>query len=146
MKTLLRLLPLFALALTLTACGGDPAPTDDAPAQDATGAMQGAPPAAPAVAQPRLEGGVQVIEITVGEQGYQPQRIALQAGVPARLIFTRTVDSACAEEVQVPAFGVGKTSLPLGEARAVEFTPAEAGEFEFVCGMDMMRGTLVVEV
>ena len=32
----------------------------------------------------------------------------------------------------------------IGEAVAVEFTPSESGEGDFVCGMDMQRGTIAV--
>lgn len=101
-------------------------------------------PPAPAVAP--VEDGVQTAAVTVGPDGFAPDRIALRAGVPARLVFTRTTDRTCATEVQVPSFGVGKTALPLDEAVAVTFTPTEAGTFAFTCGMGMMRGTLVVTV
>ena len=33
---------------------------------------------------------------------------------------------------------------PLGEPVAIEFTPTETGEVQFVCGMDMQRGTIAV--
>ena len=36
------------------------------------------------------------------------------------------------------------TDLPLNESVAVEFTPTEGGEFEFVCGMDMQRGSIMI--
>ncbi|MEM8558043.1 MAG: cupredoxin domain-containing protein, partial [Bacteroidota bacterium] len=81
----------------------------------------------------------------VGPRGYDPISIELQAGVPARLVFTRTIESACAEEIQAPDFAVPVTDLPLGEPVAIEFTPDEAGTFSYVCGMDMMRGTVVVQ-
>lgn len=73
-----------------------------------------------------------------------PARLTLAAGVPARLVMTRTVENTCATEIQVPAYGVAKTALPLNEPVAIEFTPTAAGEVEFVCGMNMQRGTIVV--
>lgn len=91
-----------------------------------------------------VEDGVQTAEVAVGPSGFAPREIRLQAGVPARLVFTRTTDRTCATEVQVPAFGVEKTALPLNEEVVIAFTPGEAGTFAFSCGMDMMRGTLVV--
>jgi plastocyanin domain-containing protein len=36
------------------------------------------------------------------------------------------------------------TDLPLNEPVAIEFTPDESGEFEFVCGMDMQRGSIMI--
>jgi plastocyanin domain-containing protein len=35
--------------------------------------------------------------------------------------------------------------LPLNEPVVVEFTPRSAGEIGFVCGMNMLRGTVVVQ-
>ena len=99
---------------------------------------------ASATAVAAVENGVQTVAVTVGPGGFAPDRVALRAGVPARLVFTRTTDRTCATEVQVPSLGVGKTALPLDEAVVVTFTPTEAGTFAFTCGMGMMRGTLIV--
>lgn len=92
-----------------------------------------------------LVDGVQVVRIEVTASGYRPQRIQLQEGVPTRLIFHRTVEGECPEQVQIPDFGVEKTTLPLNQDHAVEFTPTKSGEFTFACSMDMLQGTLVVE-
>jgi hypothetical protein len=45
----------------------------------------------------------------------------------------------------LPDLGVEKTDLPLGEAVTIEVTPEEAGTFRFACGMDMVRGTILVK-
>jgi len=34
--------------------------------------------------------------------------------------------------------------LAVGETVVVEFTPTEAGEIAFACGMDMLRGKVIV--
>jgi hypothetical protein len=96
------------------------------------------------VASARMVDGVQVVEIEAGRMGYAPKQVALEAGVPARLVFTRTVESECSSQVKIPAFDVPVTDLPLNEPVAVEFTPTESGTFEFVCGMDMQRGSLMI--
>lgn len=96
------------------------------------------------VLHPKMIDGVQVVEITVTPAGYSAKQIALEAGVPTRLVFTRTVDGGCMHQVQIPHFGVEATDLPLDEAVAIEFTPDEGGTFSFACGMDMMMGTLLV--
>lgn len=127
------------LVLTLAACQSETAPEPVAESPEA------APEAAPEVPQVRMEDGVQVVEIHVGQMGYEPREIPLQAGVPARLVFTRTVDNECSAQVQIPAFGVEKTDLPMNEPTAIEFTPDETGEFQMVCGMDMVDGTLIVQ-
>ena len=87
--------------------------------------------------------GVQVVEIEAGQMGYQPRQVHLEAGVPARLVFTRTVEDDCSQRITLPAYDIER-DLPLNEAVAIEFTPAEAGDLEFVCGMDMQRGTIAV--
>jgi plastocyanin domain-containing protein len=88
---------------------------------------------------------VQRAEITVLPGGYEPSAIALEAGVPAELVFTRPAEAGCGDEVQIPDFGVEKTTLPVGEAVTVRFTPEEPGTYTFTCGMNMLRGTLLVE-
>ena len=88
---------------------------------------------------------VQVAEVTIGPNGYQPKQIVLEAGVPARLVFTRTTDGTCIKQIQIPAFGIEKTDLPLNEAVTFEVTPEKAGTFTFACGMDMMTGTILVK-
>lgn len=96
------------------------------------------------VAAATLTDGVQVIAIRVGPGGYEPSAIELEAGIPAQLVFTRTSGSGCMNQVQIPDLGVGKTDLPLDEAVTVAITPDEAGTFRFACGMDMVRGTILV--
>lgn len=128
--------------LTLAACGGEPG--DPEPVDADEGAMQGTPPT-PAPTEPELVDGVQVVEIEAGPTGFEPRAVRLEAGVPARLVFTRTVASECSSQVTVPAFDVPVTDLPLNEPVAVAFTPTESGDFEFVCGMGMQRGALLVQ-
>jgi hypothetical protein len=91
------------------------------------------------------EGGtnVQTAIVTVGEQGYEPVTVNLRAGIPARITFVRTTDKTCGTEVVFPSLGI-KRALPLNEPVVVEFTPAGAGDLAFACGMNMLRGTVVV--
>ncbi|MBI3160091.1 MAG: cupredoxin domain-containing protein [Chloroflexi bacterium] len=88
-------------------------------------------------------GGVQEVAITV-KGGYSPDVIVLRCGQPARLNFTRQESGMCSEQVVFPAFGKN-AHLPEGKTVAVEFTPEEAGEFDFHCQMNMLRGKLIVE-
>jgi plastocyanin domain-containing protein len=82
--------------------------------------------------------------VAVTEQGFEPARVTLQAGVPARLIITRTTDNTCGTEVVVPSLGVKRT-LPLNTPVTIEFTPAKAGDITFSCGMNMLKGVVVVQ-
>jgi plastocyanin domain-containing protein len=87
--------------------------------------------------------GVQEIRVTV-KGGYAPDVIAVRAGQPVRLDFYRDETAACSEQVVFRDFGVIR-DLPAYETTPVEFTPEEPGEYTFTCGMNMMRGKLVVE-
>jgi plastocyanin domain-containing protein len=95
-------------------------------------------------AQPQIEGGVQIVEISVGKMGYTPGNVELKANQPVRLLFTRTEDGGCTGTVKIPEYGVDATELPLNEQVAIEFTPTEAGSFTWTCSMDMLTGTLLV--
>ena len=87
---------------------------------------------------------VQTARISVGEQGYDPSRVTIHAGVPTRLTFVRATDKTCGTAVVFPSLNI-RRELPLNRPVEVEFTPQEAGNIEFVCGINMLRGTLVVQ-
>ncbi|NBC01789.1 MAG: hypothetical protein GVY15_13135 [Bacteroidetes bacterium] len=87
----------------------------------------------------------QVIEIDVTNRGYAPAQIELTAGVPTRLVVTRTGDSACASQLQIPDMDIAPTDLPLDKSVEFAFTPTEEGTYAFTCGMDMLTGTLSVQ-
>jgi multidrug efflux pump subunit AcrA (membrane-fusion protein) len=87
---------------------------------------------------------VQTARITVREQGYQPSRVTLRAGIPARLTFMRTTDKTCGTAVTFPSLNI-RRELPLNQPVEIEFTPQQPGDIGFVCGVDMLRGTVVVQ-
>jgi P-type Cu+ transporter len=95
------------------------------------------------VQEAELRGAVQEIEIAV-RGGYSPDLIRVQRGVPVRLIFNRQENSDCSSRVVFPDFQVSKTLAAFGRT-AVEFTPEASGEFGFVCGMNMLHGTVIVD-
>jgi plastocyanin domain-containing protein len=95
------------------------------------------------VAAATNEEGVQEIKVTV-KGGYSPDRIVVREGVPVRLNFYRDETSSCSEEVVFGDFGIARR-LPPFKTTSIEFTPDKAGEFTFTCGMNMMRGKLVVD-
>jgi cobalt-zinc-cadmium efflux system membrane fusion protein len=96
----------------------------------------------PAAEQRAVGAAVQTATISLGEKGYDPSRLTLRAGVPVRLTFIRTTDKTCGTEITFPSLGL-KRPLPLNEPVAIEFTPT-AGELAFTCGMNMLKGTIVV--
>ncbi|HVK03059.1 MAG TPA: cupredoxin domain-containing protein [Armatimonadaceae bacterium] len=96
-----------------------------------------------AVAARAVAGGVQEVNVTV-KGGYAPDVIVVKQGQPVRLNFYRDETSSCSEQIVFGDFGVAR-DLPAYETTPVEFTPEKAGEFVFTCGMNMLRGKLVVQ-
>jgi plastocyanin domain-containing protein len=86
---------------------------------------------------------VQTARIEINAQGYQPAAVKLQRGVRARVTFVRTTDATCVKDIVLPDLGLQR-ALPLNEPVVVSFTPKRKGSFTFVCGMNMMRGELIV--
>jgi plastocyanin domain-containing protein len=96
----------------------------------------------PAVAA-AASNGVQEVRIVV-KGGYTPDTIVVQAGKPVRLQFYRDETADCSERLVLEEFGID-VALPAFQTTAVEFTPTAAGEFPFRCGMNMLKGVVVVE-
>ncbi len=89
------------------------------------------------------EAGVQQIKVTV-KGGYSPDVIVVKEGIPVRLEFYRDEASSCTEQVVFGDFGIAK-DLPAFQTTPIEFTSDKIGEFTFACGMNMVRGKLIVE-
>ena len=87
--------------------------------------------------------GVQEVRVVV-KGGYTPDTIVVRAGQPVRLQFYRDETADCSDRVVFEDFGID-AALPAFQTTAVEFTPEQAGEFRFRCGMNMLKGLLVVE-
>lgn len=114
---------LLCLSLSLAGCGEDEA--------------------APATGSESESAG-QRVEVSVGGSGYEPSEVQATAGQPLTLVFTRTTDEGCGQELVIASQDI-RRDLPLNEAVEVTFTPTEAGELRFTCGMDMYDGTIVVQ-
>ncbi|HET9455678.1 MAG TPA: cupredoxin domain-containing protein [Gemmatimonadaceae bacterium] len=99
--------------------------------------------AAPAPTGTGGAAGVQRVAITV-DGGYSPNTVRVKAGQPVQLVFDRKDTSSCSEEIVFPDFGV-RRFLPTGKETVIEVTPAKPGRYEFMCGMSMLRGSLVAE-
>ena len=95
------------------------------------------------VAATVTESGTQEINVTV-KGGYSPDVIVVKKGAPVRLNFYRDETSSCSEQVVFGDFGIAK-DLPAFKTTPVEFTPDKTGEFIFACGMNMLRGKLIVQ-
>ena len=90
-----------------------------------------------------LAHGVQEVRVLV-KGGYTPDTIVVQAGKLVRLQFYRDETADCSARVVFEEFGIN-AELPAFQTTPIEFTPRKEGEFPFRCGMNMLRGLLVVE-
>lgn len=86
----------------------------------------------------------QSVRIEVAAGGYRPEEFSLKKGVPARVTFIRKTEDECGEEVVFPNYNI-RRKLPLNRAVTIAFTPRKSGTFNFACGMDMMRGKVIVQ-
>ena len=96
-----------------------------------------------AVAASEAAGGVQEVKITV-KGGYSPDVVVVRQGRPVRLDFYRDETASCSEQLILGDFGIAR-DLPAYQTTPVEFTPDRAGEFTWTCGMNMLRGKLIVQ-
>lgn len=85
---------------------------------------------------------VREIEVVV-EGGYKPKRIEVQKGERVRLRFVRKEHGPCTREVLFPKLDI-RRELPTNQPVVIELPALEAGEYEFKCGMNMIKGAVVV--
>ena len=87
------------------------------------------------------------LEVTVTENGFEPDKLTVPRGKPVTLVFTRKTDKTCAKEVVLDT-GDGqriKKDLPLDTPVELVATFPTAGELKYACGMDMVTGVLTVQ-
>lgn len=83
-----------------------------------------------------------IVDITV-DGGYTPGVISIPKDKKITLRLTRKDPSNCLEEIVIPSFKV-RRYLPLNKEVEIPLTPKETGTFEFVCGMNMFHGKIIV--
>ena len=89
------------------------------------------------------EGTVQ--ELTVDVSGeFSPANFTVRKGQPVRMHFKRGDQPTCADEVVFPDLKI-RQKLAANQTTTIEFTPQKEGTMRFACGMDMMKGILVVQ-
>ncbi len=82
------------------------------------------------------------LAIEVGATGYQPAEVGAAAGQPVRLVFTRTSDEGCGQQLVFPDLNL-RRDLPLDTPVAVDVTMPASGRLTFTCGMNMYVGAVV---
>jgi plastocyanin domain-containing protein len=106
------------------------------------GLAVGSPAPVHAEAKPETQKTVREVEITV-KGGYQPGRIELRQGEHVRLKFVRKEYNNCTREVVFPKLDI-KRELPTNKPVLIDLPLLAPGEYEFHCGMNMIKGLLVV--
>lgn len=81
--------------------------------------------------------GTQLIEMTVSGYDYAPNHFTVQAGTPVQWRIDAREAAGCGRLIMAPALGV-RELLSDEAPTTITFTPEEAGEFVFNCGMGMM--------
>ncbi len=99
-------------------------------------------PAPASPSQPSAPSSAARVAVTVDGQGYHPATVTLPAGRPATIVFTRTSDQGCGQQVVFPSLNI-RRDLPLNEPVEVALTPT--GTIAFTCGMNMLRGSVVAQ-
>ena len=115
------------LALVLVGCQK---PRAEAPTPDAS--------------SPVASSGVQEVQLTVTDAGFQPAEVTVAKDRPIRLTVTRKTNQTCATEIVFKEIEV-KKDLPLDQAVTIDLPPQPGGTLNYACGMDMIKGSLVVQ-
>jgi len=86
---------------------------------------------------------VQTLRISVSGAGYEPSVLQAKPNTKTRLILDAKELTGCNRQFQIPAFGI-LINLKKGE-NTVEFTTGpEGSSIDFACGMNMLRGQILV--
>jgi plastocyanin len=88
--------------------------------------------------------GIARVGIEAGRSGFVPDSVHVVAGQATDLVFTRTSPSRCVADVHIPDLGIGRTDLVLDQPVNIRIQPEQPGRYQFLCGMDMLRGTIIV--
>ena len=86
---------------------------------------------------------VRKIEVAVTKEGFVPAAITVDAGAAIDLVFTRRTDATCAKEVVIDAVKA-RRQLKLNQPVTIRLPPLPKVSISFVCGMNMLRGAVVV--
>jgi uncharacterized protein len=88
----------------------------------------------------------QIVTMTINGYDYRPNRFTVKQGVPVEWRIDASRAAGCGLILLAPRLGIRKFLSPMGE-NVITFTPEQAGEFQFNCGMGMMtRGSSFIVV
>jgi plastocyanin domain-containing protein len=122
-----RILPVLLALVVLAGCQK---PAAEAPTPEAS--------------SPVASSGVQEVQLTVTDAGFQPAEVQVAKDRPIRLTVTRKTAQTCATEIVFKEIDV-KHDLPLDQAVTIDLPAQPSGTLNYACGMDMIKGSLVVQ-
>ncbi len=83
-------------------------------------------------------------KITVSKAGFSPEEVTVDRSKFSKLAFLRTDSENCGSEIVFSDLNI-KKKLPVGEVVLVELPENLKGKtLNFACGMDMMKGKLII--
>jgi heme/copper-type cytochrome/quinol oxidase subunit 2 len=85
-----------------------------------------------------------IVKMKVTPTGYTPNVIRVKKGVPVELEIDNPLENSCLSTFTMPDFNIINVNLKVGTTN-LAFTPDKTGEYTFSCGMQMFKGTVIVE-
>lgn len=83
-------------------------------------------------------------KITVSKNGFSPEEITIDRSKFSKLAFLRTDSENCGSEIVFSDLNI-KKKLPVGEVVLIDLPSNLKGKtLNFACGMDMMKGKLII--
>jgi len=81
--------------------------------------------------------------VSITENGFEPSTLTVPSSGPRSVTFIRKTDNTCAKEVVFPSLRITR-DLPLGKPVTIEIPPGASGALSYACGMDMLKGRVVI--
>lgn len=91
-----------------------------------------------------IPANAQKISIELPE-GYKNGAATVKVGMPVALTFTLKSDAGCGNTIVVPDADNWSKTLEVGQSATVVYTPTKSGTLAFMCGMNMYKGSVVVQ-
>jgi plastocyanin domain-containing protein len=85
-----------------------------------------------------------VVQLQVTEKGFEPDHVTIKPGTKVTLMVTRKTDSTCGTAISIPSKKI-KKDLPLNQTVSIDLGVLAKGELNFSCGMNMLRGQIIVQ-
>jgi sulfite exporter TauE/SafE/plastocyanin len=90
----------------------------------------------------QVENGEQVVNMTQSASGYSPNGFTVKKGISVKWIINATNAYTCSASIRMPAYNIAQF-LQAGQ-NVLTFTPTQAGNIRFTCGMGMYSGNFTV--